>query len=122
MFLKCVELGSQQLWFSFNIDANFTLDMCNQTILLNNYFNPWKTTSPRILKHMSFSYDFRGFFSRGSTNSTCSFPFFLLSGLLLEPRFIVLLEATCTLDATWGNKFEVAFGSPLKNNLKLKIL
>ncbi len=54
MFLKCVELGSKQLWFSFNIVTNFTLNLCYQTILPNNYFNPWKMTNPRILKHTSF--------------------------------------------------------------------
>ncbi len=44
----------------------------------------------------------------------------MLSRLLLELGFIVLLEVAYTLDATWGNKSEVAFGSLLKNNLNLK--
>jgi hypothetical protein len=44
----------------------------------------------------------------------------LLSRLLLELGLIVLLEATCTLDATWGKESKVAFGSLLKNNLNLK--
>jgi hypothetical protein len=34
--------------------------------------------------------------------------------MLFEPRLIVLLEVACTLDATWGNEFEVAFGSVFK--------
>ncbi len=68
-----------------------------------------------------FSYDLHGFFSRDSTNSIGSFPFLLLLGLLFEPRLIILLlKVTCTLDATWSNKFEVTFGSSLKNNLNLK--
>jgi hypothetical protein len=46
--------------------------------------------------------------------------FLLLSGMLLELGLIILLKTVCTLDATWGNKYEVAFGSPLKNNLNLK--
>jgi hypothetical protein len=50
-----------------------------------------------------------------------SFPFFLLLGLLLELRLIVLLEAACTLDAIWGNEFEVTSSSLLKNNLNLKL-
>jgi len=55
--------------------------------------------------------------SKGLTNSTSSFPFFLLLGLLLELGLIVLLEFTCTLDATQGNESKVTSGSPLKNNL-----
>jgi hypothetical protein len=46
--------------------------------------------------------------------------FLLLSGMLLELGLIVLLKVACTLDATWGNEYEVAFGSSLKNNLNLK--
>jgi hypothetical protein len=44
----------------------------------------------------------------------------LLSGLLLELGLIVLLEATCILNATWENEFGVASSSSLKNNLNLK--
>jgi len=54
-------------------------------------------------------------------NMFLSISMFLL-GLLLELRFIVLLEVTCTLDATWGDKSKVTFGSSLKNNFNLKKL
>jgi len=40
--------------------------------------------------------------------------------LLFEPWLIVLLEVVYTLNATWGNEFEVTFGSLLKINLNLK--
>jgi hypothetical protein len=40
--------------------------------------------------------------------------------LLLELGLIVLLKVAYTLDATWGNEYEITFGSPLKNNLNLK--
>jgi hypothetical protein len=40
--------------------------------------------------------------------------------LLLELGLIVPPKAACTLDATWGNESEVAFGSSIKDNLNLK--
>jgi len=40
--------------------------------------------------------------------------------LVNELGLIVLLEAICTLDATWENESKVASNSLLKNNLNLK--
>jgi hypothetical protein len=89
-------------------------------MLPNNCFNPWKTKGPHILKHMRLFIKPLWFLFKRLNNPTSSFPFFLFSGLLLKLRLIVLLETTCILDATWGNKFEVTSSSSLKNNLNLK--